>query len=150
VTPDLVRFFGAGGWLPVETMTEIERGGNAFSYLNYLSSPAELWTAHILGFVALVLFTVGLLTRVTSILALIVVLAYVHRAPVLMSQVEPVLTMILFYLCLGPSGAYLSVDRLLLRQKVRSRGLATSDAPIDASVSTTPACTPPWMIPWPW
>jgi hypothetical protein len=88
-----------------------------FSYLYYADSPEVLWLLHVLGFAIVVLFTVGLFTRITNILSLIVVLSYIHRAPMITGQFEPVLTMILFYLCLAPAGRYLSVDAWLRARK---------------------------------
>jgi len=114
---DLLRFFGPDGVLPVALIDRLQRVAlppgetyYAFSYLNYLHTPAQLWAAHLLGVAVLLCFTLGLFTRITSILALAVVLSYIHRAPILTGQVEPILAFLLFYLCLGPAGACLSLD----------------------------------------
>ena len=125
-TTDLVRWFGANGLLTVETVDRLT-GASAdaldalavfhYAYRNLLQTPAQLWTAHVLGLVVLALFTAGLLTRVTSVLSLIVVLSYIHRAPMITGQLEPVLAMMIFYLCLVPAGTYLSLDRLLARSR---------------------------------
>ena len=125
-TTDLVRWFGPNGLLTVETVEQLT-GASAdaidapavfhYSYLNLLQTPAQLWTAHALGLVVLVLFTAGLLTRVTSVLSLVIVLSYIHRAPMITGQLEPVLAMMIFYLCLTPAGTYLSLDRLLARRR---------------------------------
>lgn len=121
---DLVRWFGAGGMLPVSTILELDQSNSApgawsyrLSYLNYLRSPAELWVAHAAALVVLAMFTAGVFTRITSIASLVIVLSYIHRAPILISQFEPVLVMGLFYLCLAPAGARLSIDACLLRRK---------------------------------
>ena len=75
--------------------------------------PELLWALHILGFVVLAAMTVGFLSRLSIVLSLGVVLSYVHRAPMITGPVEPILTMLLCYLCVGPAGSSLSVDRLL-------------------------------------
>jgi hypothetical protein len=108
---DLTRWFGPVGLLTSDTVQRLS-GPAAFRFspLNFTDSPAALWTFQVVGFVILAAFTVGLATRVTNVLALLVVLAYVHRAPMLTGQFEPVLTMVLAYLCLAPAGAYWSVD----------------------------------------
>jgi hypothetical protein len=126
-TPDLVLLFGPDGLLPVEGILRLRGDLTSFSYLNWLRTPDQLWAAHVAGLAVLGLFTVGLFTRVTAILSLVVVLSYVHRAPVLTSEMEPVLAFVMFYLCLGPSGAYLSLDRLLARRKTTAT--AASAAP---------------------
>ncbi len=116
LTPDLVRLFGAGGWLPTSAVAQLE-GTLRPSYLNFLSTPTELWVAHALGGLVLLLFTVGLFTRVTSVLSLIVLLSTVHRAPMLTSQVEQVLAYLVAYLCLAPAGASWSLDALFRRKR---------------------------------
>ncbi len=111
--PDVGRLYATGGWLSREAVERLtERGGSA-SYLDLFSSPAEVVAVHVAGLAVLFLFTIGFWSRLTSILALVVILSDIHRGPMLTSQFEPVLTMVMFYLCLGPSGASWSVDRAL-------------------------------------
>jgi len=113
---DLVRLFASGGLMSTETM-EAMREGTAtqgwihFSVLDLATTPAVLWTLHVVAVFILVLFTMGAFTRITSVLSLLVLLSYIHRQPVLTGPFEPVLSMLLLYLCLGPCGTYLSVDR---------------------------------------
>lgn len=115
---DLLVFFGPQGILPVDLVTQMRDLNEArFSYLNYFSQPGELYTVHAIGLIVLVLFTVGLWTRVTSVLAWLVVLSYIQRAPMLTAQVETVLIFVLFYLCVGPAGKALSVDAWLAKRK---------------------------------
>src|SRR6185369_10115079 len=78
---------------------------------------ASLWVVYWLGLAILIAFTVGLFARVTSVLALIVVLSMIWRAPILAGPTEDMLSVLLFYVCLGPSGAYLSVDHWLRAKK---------------------------------
>jgi hypothetical protein len=127
-TPDLVRLFGPEGLLPIELVNQL-RGDDwtSFSYFNHLHTPAELQMVHYVGLAVVGLFTVGLFTRVTAVLSLIVVLSYIHRAPMLTGQVEPIAAMLLAYLCLGPSGAYLSVDRWLKRRRTKSMAAGAAE-----------------------
>jgi hypothetical protein len=67
----------------------------------------------VLGLAVLALFTTGLWTRFTSVLALIVFLSDVQRAPMITGRTEPIVAMLLAYLCIGPSGRRFSLDRLL-------------------------------------
>jgi hypothetical protein len=120
---DLVDLLGPDGLIPASTMQSLQAGRFRFSYLDYVHGLGPLWTAHLLGLTVMALFTAGVATRVTSVLALIVFLSYVHRAILLTSQFEPIVAFLLFYLCLGPSGAYLSVDgRLAARRGSRGAG----------------------------
>ena len=123
---DLGRFFGTEGYLPLRTSIDwyewfIDTGGEPmlkYSYLSYLRTPGQLAAAHWIGMGILALFTAGIFTRVTSVLSLIIMLSYFHRAPMITSQVEPIIAMLLFYLCLGPAGAAVSVDTWLKERKL--------------------------------
>lgn len=116
---DLEAFFGASGLLPVEEISIIE--ANTFSYLNYVVSPAELWTAHLLGLAVLVAFAAGLFTRITSLLSLVVFLSTVQRAPMITGRTEIILSMLLLYLCVAPCGRRFSLDAWLAARKGQRR-----------------------------
>ena len=137
LTSDVVRFFASSGLLPVEAVQEVEAIPGGFSYLNYLSTPSELMTAHILGLVAIALFTIGLATRVSSVLALLVIISDVNRAPMLTSQLEPVLIMVMLYLCIGPCGRYISIDSLFRRRAAREVQLQTAKQEDESSMAAT-------------
>jgi hypothetical protein len=119
---DLMTFFGPAGLLPVFEIAPLE--GNTFSYLNYASSPAELWSLHLLGLVALVLFAAGLWTRITTVLALVVFLSVVHRAPMITGRTDVVVAMVLLYLCIAPCGRRFSLDAWLAARKNKARAAA--------------------------
>lgn len=104
LTPDLGAYFADGGLLPTETVQNLEREFHSFSYLNLLHTPTELLVAHLAGMAIVALFTFGIFTSLTSVLSLAVMLSTVHRAPMLTTLVEPVLTTAMFYICLGPAG----------------------------------------------
>ena len=108
---DLIAFFGPQGLLPAAGIAPLE--GQTFSYLNYLSSPAELWTVHLLGLAVLILFALGFWTRLTTILALVVFLSDVNRAPMITSLTEPIVATVMLYLCLAPCGRRFSIDAWL-------------------------------------
>lgn len=115
---DLTRWFGPDGLLTADNAQRL-MGPAAFRFSPFLftDSPANLWICHIVGGIILLAFTAGLFTRLANVLALCVVLSYVHRAPMLIGPFEPVLTMVLAYLCLAPCGAFLSVDRWLRQRR---------------------------------
>ncbi len=121
---DLVAFFGPQGLLPVIDIASLE--ANTFSYLNYATSATELWIMHLAGLVVLLLFAAGLWTRVTTVLALIVFLSVVHRAPMITGRTEVVIAMVLLYLCFAPCGARFSLDRRRLAGKTNAVSLVPS------------------------
>lgn len=147
-TPDLDRYFGEGGLLPVELLADFQEaiGDNLqqvppqvregiprqfrFSYLDYVAGSALLKVVHLAGLAVLMLFTLGVLTRVTAVASLIVFLSYLHRGPMLTSGTEPLVAMLMFYLAIGPSGAAFSLDARRARRR-------SSDTPGAIPISTT-------------
>jgi len=143
-TFDLVAFFGPNGLIPTE-LVETMRSRVTFNptYLSYLyafQDPTALYVVHAIGAIILVLFTIGFKSRWTCVLALLVSLAYYHRAPFLTSGVEQMSCMMLFYMCFGPCGATLSVDRWLALRRAENdpifaRKLEQQSTSIGATIS---------------
>jgi hypothetical protein len=89
----------------------------AWSYFYYLDSPAALWTAHVAALVAFALLTLGLWTRLVSILSLLAAVSYANRAPGALFGLDQINLLLAMYLAIGPSGAAYSLDRLLARRR---------------------------------
>ena len=117
--PDLQRFFGPEGLLPVE-LVETYRFDRGFSYFELLHSTSEVWAGYVAGLIVLVMFTVGLYSRVTSVLAWLVVLSVIQRGPMLAGPIDDVLAMMMLYIWIGPSGASFSLDSLLSSRSERT------------------------------
>jgi hypothetical protein len=130
---DLVSFFGPQGMLPVADIAPLE--ANNFSYLNFATSAGEVWAMHLLGLAVLVLFAAGLWTRVTTVLALVVFLSVVHRAPMITGRTEVVVAMVLLYLCIAPCGARFSLDARRARKELGS--VTAQPAPVPPSTTAT-------------
>ena len=67
-------------------------------------------------------FVFGLGTRVTSVIVWFANLCYIHRNPVMLFGVDTMMTVLLLYLMIGPSGAALSLDRVISRWWRHRRG----------------------------
>jgi len=78
---------------------------------------------------------VGFGTRITSVLTWFGALSYIHRDPASLFGADTMMNILLLYLMIGPSGATLSVDRLLERWWARRRGLPVPV--VEPSVSAT-------------
>ena len=114
--PDLEFFFGPNGIIDRKTVG-LWRGPNpVFSIFDWPSTTASLWFTYWLGLVVLVLFAAGVFSRITSIAAFVVVVSLIHRGPMLVRPMEDILAMVMLYLCVGPSGAAFSFDRLWKRR----------------------------------
>jgi len=81
-TLDLMAFLGPNSWITVEVSRQLYESmgvNSAWSYLWYVQSPALLWILHILALVVFAMFTLGLYSRTTSVLAWLITLSYCHR-----------------------------------------------------------------------
>jgi len=100
-----------------------EMGTPVFSVFLHLKDPLEIRIAHYLCVLVAVLFTLGVATRITSVLALLAALGYIHRTPVSLFGQDCMLMILLLYLAIGPSGSALSVDALVRRYRLALAGL---------------------------
>lgn len=115
---DLEAFFGPHGWLSAEAMNAFyEQGTYSWSYFWLISSPAVLWTVHIAALVVFALLTLGLFTRVVSVLAFLMAVAYVNRVPGALFGLDQINCLLAMYLMIGPSGAAYSLDRWLAARR---------------------------------
>jgi hypothetical protein len=112
----LTDFFGDQGWLARQAVLSV-KAPYSWSYLWWIDSPGALWTTHVIALVVLAMFTLGLFSRVTSILAFIITASYVGRAQGALFGLDQINFMLAMYLMVGPSGDAYSLDRLLRRRR---------------------------------
>ena len=74
---DLEAFFGREAWLNADAVGAFFRGGYGWSYFWLIDSPALLWTVHVAALVVFALLTLGLFSRVMSVLAWLIAVSYV-------------------------------------------------------------------------
>jgi hypothetical protein len=112
---DTEAFFGASGWLAPDDVWRMS-DPRALPWLWSWYFPADPAAARILAavcVVAAVLLTVGLATPLAAAVSLAGVVAAVNRAPLNTFGLDDTLGLLLVGLVVGPSGARLSLDRLL-------------------------------------
>lgn len=112
----LTEFFGPHAWLSPRLVGALQADQPTMSFW-WLVGPRWIWPAHAVSMVILALFTLGLWTRLTSWLAFIVAVSYVHRVPEALFGLDKINCMLTFYLALGPSGRALSLDRWLASRR---------------------------------
>jgi len=103
------------------THTHRRRNSNAAAVRNndgsrYVVPPSYAYPVHLLCLGVLGLFAIGLFTRVTSLLALVIVISYANRVPTALFGLDQIIGLLTFYLALGPSGAAYSADSWLRRR----------------------------------
>ncbi len=110
------------GW--GESDGEIIRGNPIWSIYYHVEDPRWLWVIHSGILLVMLLFTLGLWTRVTSVLTWIGSLMYIQRLNFsMLFGLDTMTNLALFYLMIAPCGAALSLDRWLqVRRERRSLG----------------------------
>jgi hypothetical protein len=93
----------------------------------HVTDPRWMVVVHCCILAAMVMFTIGLATRITSVLTFLGALSYINRAPMALFGMDAMMMIALFYLMIGASGAALSVDRYLARWWARRHGAAPTD-----------------------
>jgi hypothetical protein len=87
----------------------------------HITDPATMLAVH-WGITAVAfLFAIGFCTRLTSVLTWVAMISYAHRSPATLFGVDVMMNIVMLYLMIGPSGAALSVDRLLARWWAEAR-----------------------------
>jgi hypothetical protein len=87
----------------------------------HVIDPDTMIVLHWLIVATAFLFTIGFCTRVTSALTWFGSLCYIHRNPTNLFGVDTMMTILLLYLMIGPSGAVFSVDALIRRWWARAK-----------------------------
>ncbi len=113
-------FFGPSSWLSPALVRTLHAGDYTISFWSWLPAQA-MWPAYAISMLVFTLFTVGLWTRVTSVLALFVAISFANRVPPALFGLDQINIMLLLYLTIGPSGQALSLDRWLAIRKFGPR-----------------------------
>ena len=98
----------------------IYRSSYSWSYFDFIDAPPLLYVAHAAALVVFALLTVGLFSRVTSVLAFLIAVSYVNRVPGATFGFDDTIVMLAMYLMVGPCGAAWSVDSWLKRRRVNA------------------------------
>ncbi len=124
----LDEYFGGASWLSPALVRATQQDGYACSF--WWAVPEDwLWPVYAFSMLVLLLFTVGLFTRVTSVLSVLVVTSFAHRVPQATFGLDQINAMLTLYLTIGASGQALSLDRLIAGR----RGGAPSKRPLPSA-----------------
>jgi hypothetical protein len=124
-------------WFGIDPRLPYARGWTIWSVWFHVTDPTWMLVIHTGILAIMFLFTIGFCTRITSVLTWLGALCYIQRAPTTLFGMDTMMMILLLYLMIGPSGAALSVDRLIGRwwanRRARLKGRAA----------------PPWQPPAP-
>lgn len=99
-------------------------GAPVFSIWFHVTDPVGMQVAHAACLVVFLLFTLGICTRVTSVLTWVAAASYLHRSMHILFGMDTMMNIVLFYLMIGDCGAALSVDRVVRRYRAARRSIA--------------------------
>jgi hypothetical protein len=128
----LEAFLGASPWIQLERLQATYSGwwASFWPWVPAAAAPA----VHAAALVVLALFTLGVWTRVTSILAVVVTVSYANRLFFATFGLDQINAMLAFYLAIGPSGNALSVDQWR-RGRAAGGDVCTAAPSIGANIS---------------
>ena len=133
---DLTAFFGPRPWisLPVlKLIREAEGSSFAWSHFNLIEAPWLVWIVHILALIILLMYTLGLFSRTTAVLAWLITVSYLNRISLAEFGLDRINVMLSMYVMLGPCGARYSLDHWLKR---RRGGVEAADDVPESSTAT--------------
>ncbi|MBX7106732.1 MAG: HTTM domain-containing protein [Gemmataceae bacterium] len=117
----------------VPTKLTYSRGMPVFSPWFHVTDLRVMYTIHALCLFVMLLFTLGLYTRVTSVLTWLAALFYINRAQVYLFGQDTMMNLCLCYLMFSPCGARWSLDRWMARKQADAEG--KSAPPVKPSIS---------------
>ncbi|MGL6076136.1 MAG: hypothetical protein ACRC8S_18410 [Fimbriiglobus sp.] len=92
-------------------------GAPVFSLWFHVTDPTEMRIAHTCILIVFVMFTIGLYTRITSVLTWLGILTYIHRSQQIVFGMDTMMNILMIYLMISHCGGALSVDRLWNRYR---------------------------------
>ncbi|HEV3202909.1 MAG TPA: hypothetical protein VGY77_00930 [Gemmataceae bacterium] len=102
-------------WFGANPRRVTAKGTPVWSIWYHVTEPTQMAVAHGIILFIMFLFTIGFCTRITSVLAWMGAMCYIHRGQSSLFGMDTMMNILLIYLMIGPSGAALSVDRLIQR-----------------------------------
>ena len=130
------------GYWNFEKRKATRLGLHTFSIWFHISDPTEMALAHSLVLVVMVMFTLGLFTRVTAVLTWLAAASYLHRNQQVLFGQDTMQNILLIYLMVSNCGATYSLDRLIARYRAARASLGRSGT-IDAATQNYLLVVPP-------
>jgi predicted DCC family thiol-disulfide oxidoreductase YuxK len=127
---DLHDYFGSGGWADPAVIWQTQRQRQPFAWSFWFLVPDHLLRPVWLACLAILgLYTVGLFSRVTGVLAWIIIVSTVRRVPIALFGFDQIVSTLVLYLgATFASGQAVSMDRYLRRWR-DARAVARSQKP---------------------
>ena len=121
-------------WADAPTLLS-EKDSYVWSFFLHVQDPFWIVVFHVGVLVVMLLFMVGLWTRVTSVLTWMGVMCYIHRLPTSQFGMDAMIAILLLYMMIGNGGAALSLDRWLEVRRLRREQGPSADLALKPSWS---------------
>ncbi len=138
---EMERLTGYLAYWHAEPSRTVRIGHPIFSVWFHVSDRPTMTAIHFGILAVMVLFTLGVFTRVTSVLTWLSALCYIHRSQQVLFGMDTMMSILLFYLMIGNSGAALSVDRVVQRYRAARASIRRTggiDEPTRAFLAAPP------------
>jgi hypothetical protein len=143
--PHLLDFVGPHGWVDQEAIRQLQHLPEQYESIEqqwlhtyfgqsiwfYVQAPAAMYAVEAVFLLAIVCFTLGLGSRVAGVLVWVGHISYANRSYLVWFGMDSVLSMLLLYLMFAPTGATLSLDRLITRYFRARRGMEGKGKPVN-------------------
>lgn len=114
---DFESFFGERGWISPDAQALMQGRTGLWTHFNWIHSSGALWVIHIAALIVFALLTLGLFSRVMSVLGFLFTVSYANRVPLAWFGLDDINALLAMYLMVGPCGAAYSLDRWLARSR---------------------------------
>ena len=128
-----------------DTRQADKKGTAIFSHWFHITDRTTMALVHAAALVVFFLFTIGLWTRVTSVMTWAISIAYIQRAQLSLFGQDTMQTILVTYLMIGPSGAALSVDAIRARYRAAKALMGSGSRSIAWAANTLNGPQPHWL-----
>jgi hypothetical protein len=128
-----------------DTRQAASKGRAVFSHWYHLTDPTTMWIVHLATLVVFALFTVGLFTRVTSVMTWALSLCYIHRGQISLFGQDTMQTILITYLMIAPCGAALSIDAIRARFRAARALFGSGGRPVPWAELILSGPQPNWL-----
>jgi hypothetical protein len=117
-------------WTAPPDDKEIHHKGHVvYSPFYHVTDPRAINFLHGIHLAIIILFTLGVCTRVTSVMTWLSTLAYIQRNPISLFGQDTMMNLCVFYLMFAPCGATWSVDWLINRYRAGREAIRAGRKP---------------------
>jgi len=129
--PDWLAWFGTHAWISLQTMQTAEPGTRINLFTIIPQSDGWIYALFWIFLSSAILLTVGLFTRINSVIVFLCLTSIHQRNLYITHGGDTFLRLAGFFLMFAPTGAALSLDRLLRIWRGKTRSVTEQAAPIE-------------------